>query len=213
MNPEKIELERLSIVLIGSFNPKIFHPAWLSANGLIRSSEAETAEKMFIHNNVSVFELDWMSINVTPDRFTINTLQPAYYEIVRDLVSGMFEILEHTPMTAMGVNFESHYGMSKPERLRSVSNEIIDIKKWESIFDKPELNSLSVKTSKPEDLGYYLIRVEESIRIANGLYIQTNDHTNINSAKEMREILLSNWKRDFESHYIAIDKILDTYLK
>ena len=36
MNVERPEIKAFSIVLLGDFNPKIFQPAWFSAQGLIR---------------------------------------------------------------------------------------------------------------------------------------------------------------------------------
>jgi hypothetical protein len=41
------EIQGMSIVLVGGFNPKIFHPAWFAAQKLIREKEAEEANIVF----------------------------------------------------------------------------------------------------------------------------------------------------------------------
>ena len=50
----KAELSGINIVMLGSFNPKIFQPAWFAANELIRNLEAEEADTQIIHNDISI---------------------------------------------------------------------------------------------------------------------------------------------------------------
>jgi hypothetical protein len=53
------ELEGTSVVLVGNFNPAIFHPSWLASHNMVRGGEAEKAQIQivspeFIHNRVAV---------------------------------------------------------------------------------------------------------------------------------------------------------------
>ena len=43
MSEPKIAQDEAAIVLVGAFNPAIFHPAWLAHHGLIPEHEAEAA--------------------------------------------------------------------------------------------------------------------------------------------------------------------------
>ena len=71
-----IEIEGVSIVLLGDFNPKIFQPAWFAAQELIRKEEAESAEIEVIHPEVVVFSLDWLRIQVTRNRWISEAQAP-----------------------------------------------------------------------------------------------------------------------------------------
>jgi len=79
----KAELSGINIVILGSFNPKIFQPAWFAANELIRKLEAEEADTEIIHNDISIFRIgDWLRLEVTRDRFNASTEQEAYFEVL-----------------------------------------------------------------------------------------------------------------------------------
>jgi hypothetical protein len=43
MNIQHPEIQGISVVWLGDFNPKIFQPAWFAAEGLIRSRSTEWA--------------------------------------------------------------------------------------------------------------------------------------------------------------------------
>ena len=49
------ESELLSIVVLGDFNPAIFHPLWFSVNGLVADAEAKDADVGFIHKQFASF--------------------------------------------------------------------------------------------------------------------------------------------------------------
>src|SRR3712207_1383849 len=105
----QVGLEGATVVLLGSFNPAIFHPAWFAANGLIREEEARAAEIEIVHPNAAVFRTEWLVIESARDRFLATTILDAYYEPLRDLVVGVLDLLSHTPLTAMGLNRDFHY--------------------------------------------------------------------------------------------------------
>ena len=56
------EIESMTAVLVGSFNPGIFQPAWLASKALIRESEFAAAEINVITEDVSNFTCDWFSL-------------------------------------------------------------------------------------------------------------------------------------------------------
>jgi hypothetical protein len=102
MTQPAIALEGVSIVLLGSFNPQIFQPAWFAAEELLRKEEAEAAEVAIIHRDIVSFSTSWMQLQVQLDRFMVSTADSAFYEPLRDLVLGTFQLLRHTPVQKMG---------------------------------------------------------------------------------------------------------------
>ena len=87
----KPEFSGLNIVLLGDFNPKIFQPAWFAAEGLLQKKETDRAKIEVFHHEISIFELDWLRLQVTRERFAVETTQEPYYEPLRDLVLGTFD--------------------------------------------------------------------------------------------------------------------------
>jgi hypothetical protein len=90
-------IQNLNIVIVGQFNPAIFHPAWFAAQELIHPQEAETAEIQFVHPEAAIFQIDWCSFSVTRERFQAGTSQEPYFEPLRDLVSSCCAMASFSP--------------------------------------------------------------------------------------------------------------------
>ena len=79
----QLEVEGHNIVIIGSFNPQIFQPAWFANEGLVRKGEAETAKIDIIHNRIVSFSAEFFRLEVTSDRIIFAVTQRQFYEIGR----------------------------------------------------------------------------------------------------------------------------------
>jgi hypothetical protein len=107
------ELEGSSIVLVGAFNPAIFHPSWLSEHAIVRAGAADEAEVQVVSPEISSFTAQWLSLQVTREQFQASTSDPRYFEPLRDLVVSVFTLLEHTPIRQMGINRDMHFSSSQ----------------------------------------------------------------------------------------------------
>ena len=105
MPQRKPELAGASIVLLGSFNPSIFHPSWFARQNLISPEEADAdnTKVKVIHKEVTQFETENFTMQITADRFTASAKPSTPGVLLRDLVIGTFYILEHTPVHALGI--------------------------------------------------------------------------------------------------------------
>lgn len=74
----EIELQSHSIVAVGDLNPAIFQPAWFAGEGLINPGEAQAAQIQMISAQAALFDVDWLSVQVLPDRFVATTTSEAY---------------------------------------------------------------------------------------------------------------------------------------
>lgn len=110
------EIDGASIVILGSFNPGIFHPLWFKTNELVRPQEADNANLKVIVPDVAEFSVDWFSLNVLRNHFQVRTTDSAHFGPIRDLVLGSFHILEHTPVRAIGLNRDMHFKMESEEK-------------------------------------------------------------------------------------------------
>lgn len=200
MAEKKPEIEGVSIVFLGDFNPKIFQPAWFAAQDLIRNEEAEKVKIEVIHEAIVNFSLEWLDIQVLQNRFLAGTQQSPYYPVLRDLVISTFRILSHTPIRMMGINFHFHFPMESEEAWHALGHRVTPKEIWANILEKPGLRSLSMEGKRPDDFkGSITARIEPSKQIRHGVYISINDHYEIKDlesslgCKEIINILESAW--------------------
>lgn len=107
-NPVK---QTLSVVFLGSFNPRIFHPTWFQREGLV-SAEEEAASLTDSKRNgplvtpdLSRCEIgDEISLECMTDRMSINAATTLGEERLRTLAAVLLAKLPHTPITAVGIN-------------------------------------------------------------------------------------------------------------
>jgi len=195
------ELEGVSVVLLGNFNPSIFQPAWLGQQGIIRPIEGEEANVQIIAPQVTSFSVDWLTLQVTQDRFTAATVDSAHFEVLRDLVVAIFTILEHTPLKQMGINRDMHYRMPNEASWHAVGNTLAPKEKWESLLQNPGLATLSVRGVRSNSTSrFVMVTVQPSQRIQPGVYIATNEHFETDAdGKGSTEQLINTLKTSWDS--------------
>jgi hypothetical protein len=191
---QAVGIEGISIVLLGDFNPKIIQPSWLACQGLIAKGEAEAADVKIITPDVSVFKLEWLTIQVTRERYSASTTQAAFFEAVRDLVVGTFSILRHTPARAMGINRDAHFRVSTVERWNALGDRWAPKEFWKQVLEKPGLLTLIIDSPRPgKHPGRMRVQVEPSGKVEPGVFCAINDHYSIEKDQSASgcEILIS----------------------
>lgn len=107
---------KASIVLVGSFNPAIFHPSWLALNSLISKEQAQQAELRIAHPDLSQFVAGYMTFEIRKDRFLV-MCDSHIQDIIKDLVLGAFrDLLPHTPVWHLGINRSITFSCGTEER-------------------------------------------------------------------------------------------------
>ncbi|SRR6266480_1965062 len=172
------EIDGVTIVLIGAFNPKIFQPAWFAHHGLIRHEEAASAENVVAVNELSTFTADWLSLQVTQERLQASTGDAAHFDVLRDIILGTFRLLEHTPVEKMGINRYMHYQVTPEDKYVAFGHFLAPKSPWTGILDDPRTMSLSVAgvQLRGSDSVKITVKVEPSVRVHPGVFIATNEH-------------------------------------
>src|SRR5438477_765073 len=165
------EIDGVSIVLVGNFNPMIFQPAWFSHHDLLRKQEAETADNVVAVDQITTFNTEWLSLQVTTERFQASTADGGSFEALRDLVLGTFRILEHTPLAKLGINRDMHYRVLPIEASIASGHYIVPKSPWISIMSNPVTRSLTVEglVRRGETDVKLTMKVEPSVRIEPGI--------------------------------------------
>ena len=193
------EVEGVSVVFVGSFNPAIFQPAWLSSHGMIREGEAEKAKLEVVSPDVTSFKADWLGIQVTRDRFQAYTADPRFFEPLRDLVLSIFAILEHTPIRQMGINRDMHY-MSSIEQMNRFGDLIAPKEKWRKYFERPLLETIVMIGKRPSsDAKVFRVTVQPSAHVKPGIYVGTNEHYDVEESEDSTSVILNLLRSSWEN--------------
>lgn len=199
------QLEGVSLVLLGQFNPAIFQPAWFAAENLVRPQEADSAEVQLIHPEATVLRMEWLQLNIVRNRFQASTLQSSYFEPLRDLTVGLFSLLNHTPLAALGINREFHFRLDSEKQWHALGDRLAPKSHWQ-LLRKPGLRSMSIEGQRDDGHeGHVLVKVEPSPRYDQSIYVEINDHYELRTAivkhggaEKLVEILTSQWVRSMQ---------------
>ncbi len=217
------EISGVSVVLLGSFNPAIFAPAWFALHGILPRRVADNADLQVVHKQQAMFSTEWLRIRVTPDRFEAETQQDPHVR-VRDFVIRVFkELLFHTPVEAFGINRHVHFRAPDTAARDRVGRILAPVEPWGECAEVLQLCeeqsgmvSLTMRQSQPEDRpegGHIDVMVEPSVRIGDGrqgIYVQVNDHYAIDSSEtDGRPQLLGFLEDRFEPSIQRADSIVN----
>jgi hypothetical protein len=170
-----LEGEEISVVLIGDFNAKIFHPAWFAAEGLIRRSEAEEAVVEIVHRDVASFRLDWVAIDVVADKFSARVTSTVYRTGLRDLVAGALSTLRHTPTRQLGINLSKRFTFATDADWHNFGHYLAPTSPWKGLLDRPGMRAIHVQGRRTDDApGHILVTVEPGTPPT--ATIRINDH-------------------------------------
>ena len=215
------ESSGVNVVLLGDFNPVILTPAWFALHGLLPKSVAQSADLRVAHQQVTVFEADWLQLQVTADRFSVETSQAPYVRLF-DLVLRTFkEYLHHTPLKAFGINRTVHFRVRALARDRLLQT-LAPLEPWgdwgsglEVSRGHQGMTSLTMSQSAPQGrpgTDRINVTLEPSARIAEGLgvYIQVNDHyANDSGEPGSADRLMELFKDHFDTSLQLSDEIID----
>lgn len=169
-----------SIVLVGGFNPQIFHPIWFAQEQLLRKSEADAAKIEIVHPDFSAFSTDWLALQVTRDRFTATIKSDVYLDHLKDFLVGSFSILSHTPIAKIGINWEQQVEFRNENDWHNLGHYLAPKSPWKDFIDSPGLRSLSIKGRRSDgNHGYVLIFVEPIQELKQMVKFRVNDHNDL----------------------------------
>ena len=190
--PERIpEISSSSIILLGSFNPKIFQPEWFGRQGLLPQQQVDAAEVKIIAQQICHFETEQIILQVMENRFAAVAKPNANPVPLRDLVQGAFFILEHTPVTAMGLNRQMHFPTGSEAKWHKIGDKLAPKDGWNGVLEgRPGMLSLSILTDKAgPPPARYTVKVEPSTQVKFGVYFETNEHYQAPEAEPLKTLM------------------------
>lgn len=218
MSNPKPDLEGVAIVLVGSFNPAIFHPAWFAREKLIQQDEADRADLKIVSPEVSVFSIGWLALEVTLNRFAARTSQIQHIEPLRDLVRGTFGLLRHTPVKQMGINRLAEYRNASEDEWNELGYRLAPKEPWAGLLERPGMRRVQIEGLRPDSYkGRVTVMVEPSLKLKPfGTSFEVNDHyendeaTRGNECDRMMEILVTDWQTSLDRSLFIMQTLMKT---
>lgn len=183
-----LEQQAVSVVLVGTFNPAIFSPAWLAKMGLISDTALETAKIEYNLPEIAKFAANDMSYEVVSTRFQLRTENEPFI-VASDATAKIFgELLPHTPIKQLGINFETHFSTLSLEQRTNLGRALAPLEPWGGFGSRIKQDAsrrggmvtLVMQESEPNDraLGHRQARIEPSKKLnkETGVAIHINDH-------------------------------------
>ncbi len=229
------ELLSSSIVAVGAFNPAIFSPDWLERNGLIGKGDADAVrdrdgsqgKSLLISHQVSSFETTWFALQVLDNQFSLTSkdaLTPAF----KDLAVGIFQLVPHTPVAAVGLNFFAHFKFSSEEEYHRLGDTLAPKGIWKALYpdESSGLADLTVKIqhwTRGEPLktkDEKRISIQPSKIIKFGAFMSYNDHHDVTPSEEgdvrpaerMATIIDQEWESSWRDAVRVFDGVLSMAL-
>ena len=176
------EAEGLDVVLVGSFNPAIFHPEWFFRQGLIAEQDALEAKIQDVSGEITVAQLCGLRLQCVGDRFSLGTNNVSLAERMQDLILQTFTLLSHTPITACGINPRVHYSVVSTDYWHKIGHTLAPKEPvWNDLFEQPGMQSLTIKAPRTGEFpGEINATVEPSMKFPPGIYVRANYYSGKN---------------------------------
>ncbi len=216
MSITKPVIYNLSIVLVGNFNPSIVNPSWLAYKKLIRESEVENATIKIIHPDLANFSLSFVNIQCSPEKFVINCENEADFDLVKDLATSIFSILNETPVSGIGINHYLDFELNTDKEFYDFGNWLAPNEIWNETLNDPKLFELKI-TEPFFDSGpvknMTTVRTSEKIK-TNGIRFELNYHIELKRVKNNRsipDIIINHWKSSFDKSKEVFDSLIKRF--
>lgn len=204
-----ISVEEITVVLIGDFNPKIFHPMWFAHHEVLREAEAMEARIEVVHADVSSFTTEWLTVQVLRDRFTAAVKAEVYRPHLGDLVRNVFTLLGHSPVRQMGMNAAFRMHFKSTDDWHSFGHFILPKSPWVDVLSNPGLLNVGVQGARTDKhLGLINVTIEPDIRLPGDALLRINDHFDTPHGKdnELASVPGAGWAleilaEDFDGSY------------
>jgi hypothetical protein len=194
--------EEISLVLVGSWNPAIFHPEWFVRQGLVSRGEADRAETAIISPQVASVRFLDFGLQILANRLSVQTTDVSKAPRIHDLVIGILTKLPHTPIGAGGINQFLHLPTGAEANWHRVGNQLAPKELvWRNLYEqRPGLTNISIQfPSESRFPGFVNISVQPSTLTPHGILVASNTEfrttDQVGSAPQFVDFIQAEWSK------------------
>lgn len=178
-----IGLDSASVVIRGHFNPAVFSPAWMHAQGLVGAEETLDADVEIVSPKITRFTLQWLKLQVDLDGLLLLTTEPEEFERLRDAAVGILETLKHTPVGVLGLNRDMHIHIDSFEKWHAIGDLLVPKDRWSEVLHLAGMRSVTLWGAREDDeAGRVQVTVEPSNLLPQSIYVGVNSHFDLEHA-------------------------------
>lgn len=221
------DAEEIAIVLLGSFNPGIFHPEWFRRQEILMPQETTDDVKItMVAPEITqvYFGSLALKLEVLPERFFLETKTASQAEKLQDILINLLTTLPHTPVTACGLNNSIQFDLNDERYWHKIGDTLAPkLPIWNDVLDMPGMKSLIIKGQRGGDFpGEVNVTVAPSNRrnMPHGLLISSNFHYPVprnESGTARTELVVPfiemEWKNALAQARRVADRIFDQIKK
>lgn len=173
----EVSVDEITVVFVGDFNPKIFHPMWFAHHDILRESEAMEAAIEVVHTDVASFSFEWLTVQVLRDRFTAAIKAEAYRTHLGDLVQNVFALLSHTPVRQLGLNASFRFRFKSERDWHAFGHFLAPKSPWDGVLTFPGMRNIVMQGQRSDDLsGNVNVTIDPDPRSRTDVLVRINDH-------------------------------------
>lgn len=224
----KPKSDKPSIVLIGSFSPAVFSPAWLVLQGLVGKDRLDNSLVNIVHHDFSQFSIAGMQFDIQLNRFVV-TCDAMNRDIIRDLVLSIFQDhLPSTPIKKLGINRQLVFPCPS-EKVRDKFGSMLVPKEpwgaWGQDIDDARttkghggmVGCTMRQIPRPDGLeGYIQAQISPILNESTLVSVEINNHfeiaevDDISGVDRAMEILTDRWSEALDAAEYIIDGLMQT---
>lgn len=209
------ERQQYSIVLIGHFNPAMFHPDWFCKNEIISAEDAATAlnedskTPLLLSNQLTMFNTTQFYVKIEPNRFQL-VADKEPLDTLKDFIINTLACLGSTDIRAYGYNYSAHYAIPSDEMYQMIGDNLAPKKYWGMLLGdevtgvkrKSGLIGLQMQKTKEDERGKITLTFQPSAQLKRGVFIACNNHNVMKDDENSAEYVLKQINTEFKDAMI-----------
>lgn len=219
-----IELTKLSelysLVIIGNFNPAIYHPSWLFEKNLISEKDINT-EKLVITNELTSFNIGkWMNVFVRPNQLEFKTNAADKVIFMKDIILGCLYALPEDPVIAFGINKVIIAGVQNEKSYYELGSRLTPLDLWNKDFKNQRLKVLTIEDGNNPDFpgSRQMITISPSPSSPQNtsqynIQINQNQHFDIDKSIQKAIHVIEIINEHYISCFENMDKIYSNFVE
>ena len=220
--------DKASIVLLGSFNPRIFHPEWLINRQIVDSWNYNEETMICVPDFAQVHLPDSRTLSVYINRFILESTLASNNLALADLATNIFVRLSETPLEKLGMNYSATIRLRNQESWRNFAKDFAPISPWKDacsylqseLTDSQEkeigLWSITMHFPRPDELeGFLRPKIEVASSEERTLAFSINNHVELDQVETSgaMKILSEHWENSLLIAEQLIEKMMNNQLQ
>lgn len=199
------ERQQYSLILVGDFNPAMFHPEWFKRNDIISPEEIDFEHDSTLKNSIivtpqlTIFKTSQLNIKIDQNRFEVVADKEPFISVI-DFIIKTFENLGSFIIKAFGFNYSAHYKVEDVATLHRIGDKLAPKEHWATLLGdevagddrKSGLTAIQMQKSKTDGTGQYTVILQPSNFVKPGIFMSCNDHTNMSKENNLADNVMEN---------------------